>query len=326
MPSVTVSFAPSRVWHPEVMTASPGDTGQGGPLDRLARLRQHERGGRRSPHKPLLVLLALGRLHQGHTDGLTWQDAQQRLADLITEYGPASRTRPAQSAAYPFTRLRSDAIWVLDADVPMDDVGPLNRHNPVGRFTPELQTLLHGDPDLVRSTAHALAEAHFPATVAADVLADVGFDPDLVLTAPDVLPDPTGARDRRRDPAWRHAILQAWDLQCAFCGYDGQILGTTVGVEAAHVRWFSFDGPDSLDNGLALCVLHHKLFDRGVIGLDHTHRIDVTTAFRTSTDAGRAIYALHGRHLQPRPGTQPPATDHIAWHRREVFKGTRLPT
>lgn len=67
-----------RVWHPQAMTASPGDAGQGDPLDRLARLRQHERGGRRSPHKPLLVLLALGRLHQGHTNGLTWQEAQHR--------------------------------------------------------------------------------------------------------------------------------------------------------------------------------------------------------------------------------------------------------
>ena len=57
-------------------------------------------------------------------------------------------------------------------------------------------------------------------------------------------------------------MLQAWDRQCAFCRYDGQAAVATVGVEAAYVRWFSFDGPDSLDNGLALCVLlHHKLFE-----------------------------------------------------------------
>lgn len=31
-------------------------------LVRLGRLRQHQRAGHRSPHKPLLVLLALGRL------------------------------------------------------------------------------------------------------------------------------------------------------------------------------------------------------------------------------------------------------------------------
>src|SRR5262249_20965026 len=76
------------------------------------------------------------------------------------------------------------------------------------------------------------------------------------------------AGQRRRDPGWRSAVLLAWDRQCAFCGYDGQLAGATTGIDAAHVRWFTFDGPDDLDNGLALCVLHHKLFDLGVLGLD----------------------------------------------------------
>jgi putative restriction endonuclease len=34
-----------------------------------------------------------------------------------------------------------------------------------------------------------------------------------------------------------------------------------VGVEAAHVRWCTFDGSDALDNGVALRRCHHKLFD-----------------------------------------------------------------
>jgi hypothetical protein len=39
-----------------------------------------------------------------------------------------------------------------------------------------------------------------------------------------------------------------------------------IAPEAAHVRWFAFDGPDSLDKGLALYSLHHKLLDLGVLG------------------------------------------------------------
>jgi hypothetical protein len=37
-------------------------------------------------------------------------------------------------------------------------------------------------------------------------------------------------------------------------------------------RWFAFDGPDTPDNGLALCSLHHKLFDLGALGLDQRLR------------------------------------------------------
>ena len=107
------------------------------------------------------------------------------------------------------------------------------------------------------------------------------------------------------DP-WRSAVLQAWDRQCAFCGYDGQVAGASAAIDAAHVRWFTFDGPDTLDNGLALCVLHHKLFDLGALGLDLSLKVLVSGTFTARTPAGRAVYELHGRPLSPRPGTITP--------------------
>ena len=98
-----------------------------------------------------------------------------------------------------------------------------------------------------------------------------------------------------------------------------------MGIDAAHVRWFAFDGPDTLDNGLALCVLHHKLFDLGVLGLDAKLRVQVSAAFSARTPAGRTVYDLHGQGLSPRPGTAVPAAVHVSWHIREVFKGDPLP-
>lgn len=167
--------------------------------------------------------------------------------------------------------------------------------------------------------------SNFPETVAPDVLEAVGLDPGVVLNGVDVLSDSrreTG--ERRRDPGWRAAVLQAWDRQCAFCGYDGRLAGASVGIDAAHVRWFAFDGPDALNNGLALCVLHHKLFDLGVLGLDPELRVLVSAVFTARTTAGRAVYKLHGRSLTPRPGTVVPAGEHVSWHAREVFKGEPL--
>ncbi len=153
------------------------------------------------------------------------------------------------------------------------------------------------------------------------MLTTVGLDPSAVL-GDAVLPDTTATR--RRDAAWRVEILQAWDRQCAFCGYDGQILSAPVGLDAAHVRWFALDGPETLDNGLALCVLHHKLFDLGALGLTTDLRIQVSKTFTARTRAGRAVYELHGRELEPQPGTTTPAETHLVWHRREVFKGMPL--
>jgi hypothetical protein len=144
-------------------------------LARLAGLRLHQRDGRRSPHKPLLVLLALGRLANTGSSALPWTQAQVQLADVLAEFGPASRTSRSQSAAYPFTRLRSDFIWMLDHDVPMDKVGPLTAWQVTGSFTPQVERILADDPGLVASAARALVDSHFPDTVAADVLAAVGL-------------------------------------------------------------------------------------------------------------------------------------------------------
>ena len=314
----------TRRWQAYSVVTAAGSTGTEA-LTRLATLRQHQQDGRRSPHKPLLVLLALGQLAVTGSSKLAWSDTATRLAALIKEFGPTSKTGRAQSAAYPFTRLRSDGVWQLDHDVPMDLITPLAAGQVVGQFEPSLEAVLRANRALVHAAARGLVESHFPATLAPDILAAVGLDPDTVLRAGDVLPDPSAETNaRRRDPRWRAAVLQAWDRQCAFCGYDGQIAGATVGVDAAHVRWFAFDGPDGPDNGLALCALHHKLFDVGALGLEHALHIQVSATFTARATAGRALYDLHGTELQPRPGTTVPHPDHVTWHTQEVFKGQPL--
>ncbi len=159
-------------------------------------------------------------------------------------------------------------------------------------------------------------------TVAPDVLTAVGLDPDVVLGASPVVDEL--AERRKRSSTWRQLIIASWDRQCAFCGYDGQLGGTVVGIEAAHVRWFNLGGPDTPDNGLALCSLHHKLFDRGAIGLDQNHRIRVSAAFSARTEAAKKVYDLHEKPLAPRRGTALPAAEHIAWHDSQVFKGAAL--
>lgn len=207
----------------------------------------------------------------------------------------------------------------------MDLVGPLAAVQVTGRLEPSIESALLSRPALIDAAARDLVLSNFPDTVAPDVLAAAGLDPDEVLGGSDVLCR-TGDQvsGRRRSAGWRTAVLQAWDRQCAFCGYDGQFAGASAGIEAAHVRWFAFDGPDTLDNGLALCALHHKLFDLGALGLDPGLRVLVSAGFTARTTSGRAVYDLHGLELSPRPGTPVPAAGHLRWHADQVFKGQPL--
>lgn len=242
------------------------------------------------------------------------------VARSSSEFG-TSTTTGSSSVAYPFTRLRSDGVWQLSRDVPNDNVGPLNSEPIEGHFSPAIEAELRGSPATLNAVARALVESQFPQTIAPDVLSAVGLDPEVVFsTAPTAMV----LAARKRDMNWRREIVAAWDRSCAFCGFDGALGGAPVGIEAAHIRWFNFEGPDDLDNGLALCSLHHRLLDRGAIGMSDPETVIVSSAFSAVGAAGRAVYELHGRGLRPRPGTVLPAPEYAMWHQREVFKGDPL--
>ncbi len=249
---------------------------------------------------------------------MPWTDARTELSTLLEDYAPPSKTSAIQAAAYPFTRLRRDGVWELDARVPDDRVSPLTQQAPTGQFPARIEAKLE-DPAVLFATARALVEAEFPPTLIPDVLTAAGLDPDEVYSTI-VLPT-TG---RRRSSSWSASILLAWDRQCAFCGFDGQLGSGSVGLDAAHVRWFNHNGPDDADNGLALCSLHHRLFDRGVLGLTASYRVQVSSSYTARTEAGRRVYDLDDTELQPRKGTPLPAPAHVTWHQREVFKGARV--
>ena len=106
------------------------------------------------------------------------------------------------------------------------------------------------------------------------------------------------------------------------CGFDGALGRYPVGIEAAHVRWHSQEGPDEIPNALALCALHYALFDLGVVGITEDRRISVSGLYVARNEAGRAVDELAGKPLLiPRPRRPKVDVIYIAWHNRQVFKG-----
>lgn len=81
--------------------------------NRVAHIRAWSRGGIRAPHKPLLLLYALGRLQRfGANTPVAYSEAEAPLDELLTDYGPPRTTSPS----YPFHHLTSDGVWVVTSD------------------------------------------------------------------------------------------------------------------------------------------------------------------------------------------------------------------
>jgi len=105
--------------------------------------------------------------------------------------------------------------------------------------------------------------------------------------------------------------------------FDGRLADLAIGLDAAHIRWHAYDRPDEVSNGLALCSIHHKLLDLGVVGLTSDRTIAVSQRFTgTGESAERLVLSLsRAPLLGPQPGAAPAGKDHIKWHQSQVFHG-----
>lgn len=298
-------------------------------LDVLARLRRASVGNIRAPHKPLLLLWLFGRFAATGSTMASYAEAEEPVSALINDYGPpvASASAARRRAAMPFVHLERE-IWDL-RDGSGAAIGPdapesgswLAGRGAVGRLRPGVEQLL-ADPGTLAAAARLLLDLHFTPALAAMICEAAGLDLAVLELA--ATPAVAVARKKLRRPGFAEEVLRAYAYQCAMCGFDGALGRNPVGLEAAHVRWHSQDGPDVIANGLALCALHHALFDLGVLGLTADLRIQVSSLYVTRSAAGRrAVADLSGQVLlAPQQGQPVVEVDHINWHHRQVFKGT----
>lgn len=211
------------------------------------------RGEQRAPHKPLLLLYALGKCIAGADRLIPYRDIDENLRKLLMYFGPS---RKSFHPEYPFWRLQNDGIWVLDKTENLASrtsntdarKSELIKYDVHGGFTEEIFKLLSKDPKLIHKLATQLLEAHFPSSMHQDIMDAVGLE--------------YSSARKNRDHKFRGKVLRAYEYRCAICGLDIRLDNDTLGLDAAHIKWHQAGGPDREDNGLALCVLHHRLFDR----------------------------------------------------------------
>lgn len=284
---------------------------------RFSNLTVWKHGDQRAPHKPLLLLYALARCYHDDQRLLPYLEVHDRLHRLLQYFGPPrKRIHPE----YPFWRLQNDALWVIPNADQLErrasntdaKLSELKGKNVEGGFPEPIYQLLRERPDLVGELAHRLLDAHFPSSLHDDILNAVGLD---------ITPAHRPERPSR-DPEFRGRILRAYEYRCAVCGYDLQLDSQPIGLEAAHVKWHQAGGPDVEANGIALCVLHHKLLDRGAWRLTDDYRLLASEQVHGSTGLDEWLLQYHGepiaRPIRPTYHVNP---DFVQWHVQEVFHG-----
>lgn len=285
-------------------------------LEKFTNIKTWTRGDERAPNKPLLILLALGQLQSGN-EKLHFKTLESKLTELLKEFGPA---RKVYHPEYPFWRLQNDGIWQLinaenvtarkgNTDAKKSE---LIRYDVIGNFTPEILEKLKKTPTLISEIAQIILNLNFPETWHEEILDAVDLDIYKVINL---------NYKNKRDPDFRNKILNAYEHKCAVCGLSLQMQGLYPVLEAAHIKWHQVLGPDVENNGIALCSIHHKLFDRGAYTLDENNTI-LVSEYIYGEGLGDWLLRYHGSQLSyPIRTDYYPLVEFKNWHKKEVFRG-----
>ena len=286
-------------------------------IDAVRKINVWKKHDQRAPHKPLWLLYALAKLQLDKTQWLSYRKSSDDLKKLLVEFGPSRRSyHPEQ----PFVRLKNDGIWQLNLD--NLDVNELNiKHgwlkakDVMGGFSDEVFQLLLSDNALVKEISEMILVSHFPESIHEDILDSLGLD----LT----LEEKYSLKKRaKRDPLFRDRVLKAYGYQCAVCGFNVRLSHKLVAVEAAHIKWHQAGGPDIESNGIALCTMHHKLYDLGVFAINTERKIMVSQFANGSQGLEDWLLKYnHQRINSPIQTEYNPNLEYLDWNVREVFKG-----
>ncbi|WP_045214211.1 phosphorothioated DNA-binding restriction endonuclease [Desulfonatronovibrio magnus] len=283
-------------------------------VDKFKHITVWKRGGKRAPHKPLLVLYAIGCLLRNQTRLISYEEIEKRLKDLLMAFGPASVSLRTE---YPFWRLQNDNLWKVENSEMFrltSSGDPLRSElinlRAYGGFKSDVFDNLKKSTQTLKQVIEKILYDNFPESIQEDILQAVGIDlEDLVTKA-------------RRNPLFRSKILRAYENRCAVCGFDVRLDYYPIALEAAHIKWHQAGGPDEERNGIALCTMHHKLFDRGAFTLSGDMEILVSDRANGTCGFNEWLMNFHGKKIQhPQRITYLPHQEFVAWHVKQVFQG-----
>lgn len=233
---------------------------------------------------------------------------REKLKSLLIEFGPYRKSYHPEE---PFVRLETDGIWELNTLIDKRNFSDrqLVSSQVAGGFLPEVLILLRNNENFIQELAEQLLNEHFSETMHQDIMEEIGLDFS------------NNCKKRLRDPDFRARILKAYEYSCAICGFNVRLGNNLVAIDATHIQWHQAGGPDTEENGIALCSLHHKLFDRGVFTINEDSKMIVAETAHGSHGFDEWLMRFHDRIIKaPIHPRYQPKSHYIGWHMREVFR------
>jgi putative restriction endonuclease len=148
---------------------------------------------------------------------------------------------------------------------------------------------------------------------------DFGSSVDPVIMVPAGASESLSSmKARRHQGFFRASVLANYQYRCAITGLESPAL-----LNASHIIPWSIDESRRADptNGLALNTLHDRTFDRGLISIDESLKMIVSSRLKSLAEnefTESALLKWAGWELIP-PFRYPPNSEALEYHCDEIF-------
>ncbi len=246
-------------------------------LNYFQNLKVNKKGGHESPHKPCMLLAAIGLAEAG----LLEENKIKFSHGLLDRYGEIFSVIHLESdhanPYFPFFHLRSEKFWhlkpkkgrelVLDAMSTARSFGIIEENIDYAYLDDELFKLL-GEAS-ARNELRDVLIARWFGSYSDQVHHLVSQDKyesklrESVET--EMKEEPVQYNSPIRDTAFRRVVTEAYDYRCAATGVRIIIPGEIILVQAAHLIPYADSRDDDPRNGMALTPDLHWALDRNII-------------------------------------------------------------
>ena len=278
--------------------------------------------GGRALHKPLLVLLMMGRYWHNKTRLVSFPEIKDLLTELLCNFYERKEYKFPED---PFVHLEKEFWDVEDAASLVEERNEKNKISPAGRirilrgeiragFCQDWYLRMVHNKYFLLELVFLVFKRYFPEQSHCRLLRYIG------------IPSEDSRAGLAAEREFKEEVLKLYNYQCSLCRCpEGPLADIRVVLQATHIKWPVAGGPWACNNAIALCSNHKGLFDAGAFTLVPAgDRIQISSQYHAAEDSSNHLYSYQNSLLvRPKQEEDWPSRKYIDWHNEVIFRNVR---
>jgi putative restriction endonuclease len=307
-------------------------------FSKLKRAYQH--GG--APHKPILLLAVLSLVETGQIQSNRIFITPELIMSFRELWSKLVNSPHQMNFALPFFHLRSEPFWKLvtkpgaflslTSSLSVKSLGSLNESIQYAELDAVLFILMK-DSEMNAVLTKQILQQYFAVntlvpldyaelhTIEKQILYDDQYTYKARIESIENSQDREQGEEELfiRSGVFKREIPKIYNYTCAISRMHVATSSNAQLVDACHIVPFSVSKNDTITNGLSLCPNLHRAFDRGLISIDDSYKVRVSTSI-TETNSPFSLKQFEGIEiLLPKNASHFPLIENLHWHLTEKF-------